>query len=170
MYTIHPDCEVIFSEKPFYLFKHDNLFCAVYRMAFSGNLNGYVAVPKGHTLYGKDYRDEIEVPNLSEIKFNGNYLGLLCVDAEKAQENIITLDMAINVHYGLTYSDNQLSAIEDDLLGNQWWFGFDTAHSGDLKPYQSEIDRKYKHHSDTYKNFEFVMAETKSLAEQLSKF
>jgi hypothetical protein len=172
MYTIHPDCEIIFEEKSFYLFKHAGLFAAVSRMCRTGVLNGYAAVPEGHFLYGKKYSDDIEVPDLEAVKFNGNYLGLLCTDAEKAKENVLHLDMAIDVHCGLTYSEDHLLNIENDLLGKLWWFGFDTNHSGDLAPIQSEIDRKYRlaHSDNTYKNFDFVLSQTQSLAEQLSKY
>lgn len=170
MYTIHQDAEVILSEKPFYLFKHSGLFCSVSRMSHNGCLNGYAAVPEGHLLYGKDYSDEVKVPDVEAVKFNGNYIGLLCVDGDKAKENILRLDMAIEVHYGLTYANSKLWNIEDDLLGKLWWFGFDTNHSGDLNPYQSEIERKYSHSGNTYKDFNFVIEHVKRMAEQLSSY
>lgn len=97
-------------------------------------------------------------------------MGLLCIDADKAAKNIIGLDMAINVHCGLTYSSNNLHNIEDNLLGELWWFGFDTAHAGDIRPIQTEVDRKYPHEGDTYKDLAFVQEETKSLAKQLASF
>lgn len=170
MYTISPKAEAIFNERSFFLFKHAGFYCAVSRMQMKGNLNGYCAVPEGHPLFGKNYSDEVEVASIDEISFNGNYIGLLCVDTEKAKQNIIGLDLAINVHGGLTYARNHLYNIEDNLLGNLWWFGFDTAHSGDLGPYQHEIDRKYHISNEVYRDFEYVLAETKSLAEQLAKF
>lgn len=170
MYTIHPDCEVILEEKPFYLFKHAGLFCAVSRMSHNGVLNGYCAVPESHSLYGKNYSHEIEIPDIESVPFNGKVIGLLCVDQEKAQANILRLDMAINVHYGLTYAAPSLWNIEEDLLGKLWWFGFDTNHSGDLAPIESEISRKYRHRGNTYKDFSFVLAQTQQLADQLSKF
>ena len=170
MYTIHPDCEAILNERHFYLFKHAGLHCAISRMPRTGCLNGYAAVPEGHHLYGVEYSGEVVMKDIKELQFNGNYIGLLCTDPVKAQAGIIQMNMAINVHYGLTYSRDHLYNIEPDLLGKLWWFGFDTAHSGDLQPIQDEISRKYPHHNDTYKDFEFVETQVKSLAEQLSSF
>jgi hypothetical protein len=170
MYIIHPHCEKILEEKNFDLFKHEGLFCVVSRMPRTGCLNGYVSVPEGHTLYGVEYNGEVVVPDIKDVKFNGNYIGLLCTDAAKAEANIISMDMVINVHYGLTFSRDCLYNIEKDLLGKLWWFGFDTAHSSDLQPIEDERFSHFDRSGNTYKDFDFVLSETKSLAEQLSKF
>ncbi len=133
-----------------------------------GNLNGYVAVGKDNALFGKSYSEQILLDK--EPVFNGNYMGLLSHSLDESKDNLWSIDMAINVHGGITYSANSLYGIEDGLLGELWWFGFDTAHAGDLKPFQNDIDRKYQHYYDEYRDFEYVKKETISLAEQLSKF
>lgn len=172
MITIHPKAEKQFSEESnFEIFKHGGLICCVIRISHSGCLNGYVAVNKEHPLFGKKYGDKIKLDK--SPKFNGNYIGLLIsLLKEDYKENLYSLAMAINVHGGLTYSSDTLHGIDKDLFGELWWLGFDTMHSGDLKPLQSDIDRKYMHSEsrDEYRDFEFVKEQTKSLAEQLINF
>lgn len=162
----------LLSEPTFQLFKSHGFFCCVYRMGFNGALNGYVAVPETHSLYGKDYSDKVVLKESAELKFNGNYIGLLCTDPNEAESGIWSLDMAINVHGGLTFAADSLYGVEDSVLGNLWWFGFDTSHSGDAKPYHDEIDRKFKSLRDTeqYRDFDYVKEQTISLAQQLSRF
>ena len=167
MITIHPASErALLNESNFEIFKHKDLICCILRMSFSGNLNGYVAVPKEHPFYGKSYSDKIEV--LEDVKFNGNYIGLL-ISAfdEERKENVYSIDMALNVHGGVTFSNNCLAGIDPDLFGDIWWFGFDTMHAGDLKPYQNEIDRIYQLNDEQYRDFKYVKDQVKSLAEQL---
>lgn len=105
----------------------------------SGYANGYVAITKEHPLFGMSYSDEVEVdPNT--VQFNGNYIGLFCA-AGRENENMLSLDLAINVHGGLTYSraltDKQremcdwLGEIPTGHNENLWVFGFDTAHCDD---------------------------------------
>lgn len=78
-------------------------------------------------------------------------------------------DLNVSVHGGLTYSKESLNVIDQDCLDQLWWFGFDTAHSGDLKPFQTDIDRKYLFEGDEYRDFNYVKEQTIRLAEQISK-
>lgn len=169
MITIHPKAETkIREENAFELFKHNGLICCVQRMGHSGNLNGYVAITKDHPLFGKLYSDKIKVNE--EPKFNGNYIGLLCAAFDdKKEENVYSIDMALNVHGGITFSRAELAGVDKELFGELWWFGFDTAHAGDLRPFQTDIDRKYPLTDEEYRDFEYVKDETKQLAEQLIK-
>jgi len=168
MITIHEKAEKMLKESNFKIFKHKKLLCCVQRLSWSGHLCGYVAVDKNNSLYGKKYSDTIELEK--EPKFNENYIGLLIHSLKDRKDNEYSLDLAINVHCGLTYSRNELNGLEKNIFGDLWWFGFDTGHSEDLKPFQTDIDRKYPYNECTYKDFEFVENETKKLAEQLSKF
>jgi hypothetical protein len=69
----------------------------------SGYANGYVAVPEGHPLYGKDYDD------LNGIWVHGGltYSGKM-----------------VPYHYDFELLDGELPQ-------EYWCFGFDTAHWGD---------------------------------------
>jgi hypothetical protein len=169
MITIDDDIELIMSkEPPFELFKSSDLYCCIKR-TYAGNFNGYVAVPEGHIFYEKKYSDKVFVEDPDATVFNGNYIGLLCANANEFEVGIMSLDMAINVHGGLTYSDKTCWGIEDNILGPLWWFGFDTMHSGDSKPYQTDIDRKYPFLNDgEYRTFEYVKQWCISLAQQLN--
>lgn len=59
-----------------------------------------------------------------------------------------------DVHGGLTYG-----ILHDDGLK---WFGFDCAHGGDLAPGMEPFE------GDVYRNWSYVEAEVRSLAEQLA--
>ena len=65
-----------------------------------GHRCGYIGLPKGHPLHGKDY-DEID----------------------------------INVHGGLTYSDNS-GTYPVENTGDIWWIGFDCGHYMDGKDFE----------------------------------
>ena len=119
-------------------FVHAELRCLVMRRR--GHLNGYVGTPKAHPYYGMT--DEMAEP-------------------------ICDLD----VHGGVTFigSGKTLSETEDF-----WWIGFDTAHAFDYTPAVEEIihEMNLKHPMpidyQEYRNFEYVMRETRNLAEQLA--
>ena len=97
--------------------------------------NGYVAVPPEHSLYGKSYKDKVKVKDTDKIPFNGNFIGLLSAafDKEDKDENLIPLDLAINVHGGITLSKpaDNMKRLPSIIPKNYWIFGFDTAHAGD---------------------------------------
>ncbi len=170
-FTIHPNAEKILNEPSFAIFKHADLYCCISRMMHRGGCNGYVAVPKEHPFYGKGYSDKIEIANIEEIPFNGNYIGLLCNSIDSDNPNTLSLDLAINVHGGITYAHGELGGIEKDLLGELWWFGFDTGHCDDLNPFQSDIDRRFPLGANVvYRDFEWVKEQTKQMAEQLATF
>lgn len=76
----------------------------------------------------------------------------------------------LEVHGGITYNNE---------CENEHWIGFDCAHANDLLPSiemmkkEDESYRKYfedcaKNFNPVYRNMEFVIKETKSLAEQLT--
>ena len=73
------------------------------------------------------------------------------VDALEGQEIRSSPDVAFDVHGGLTYSGG-MPGVKDDP---SWWFGFDTAHSGDT------LDNCPK---------EYVIEECERLAEQFQAF
>lgn len=127
------------KEPDFSMFHHLGLPCLVLRGPHSiGHLCGYVGIPAGHPVHGKNYND-----------------------------------FEIEVHYGLTFGGNcPPPTVENPVEGSEgyWWFGFDCAHAGDLTPCDA-LDGKYlemqKQGGAVYRDFEYVKAEVKSLAEQL---
>lgn len=148
---LHPKAqEAMLSEDNFKLFKHAGYVCCAVRMGMSGAVNGYVAIPKEHSLYGKDWSDSIPVKH--ETEFNGNYIGALISAFEEKNEGLQRIDCLFNVHGGITYSRPELIMVDSEITGDVWWFGFDTAHADDLRPFQTHIDRQYPIGGDEYRS------------------
>lgn len=123
------------------------------RHDYSGHWCGYVGVPPGHPLHGKDYNDCYDD----------------CPD--------------LDVHGGLTYSnkcrgDDEATSVchvpEPGRPHDVWWLGFDCAHLGDLSPGRSMRERALGWEplsfdmDDTYRDAAYVEAEVRSLAAQLA--
>jgi len=120
-------------------FIHAGFSCFILRNML-GNWCGYVGVPSTHPAYEKHYDD-----------------------------------VNVEVHGGLTYADKcspPICHIPTPFMPEDvWWLGFDTAHLGDLSPYNnlSNVINTPIFRDGTYKNMEYVINETKQLAEQLEK-
>ena len=130
-------------------FTHKGFKCLVifHRM---GHRCGYVAVNKNHPLYGLGY-DEDSV-------------------------------IELNVHGGFTYAENHIPCLGEC---DYWWFGFDCAHYGDVNDWDRAIElfpedtESYLSNKQldelfgkfgTVKSLEYVEAECKKLADQLSEW
>ncbi|GAI64324.1 unnamed protein product [marine sediment metagenome] len=116
-------------------FEHAGLKCLILRHSELGHLCGYVAVPKGHLCYGKDY-DHIPYDDLFPIQ----------------------------VHGGLTWCKE---GDGDTWPKGYWWLGFDCAHAWDLVPQMLELIGRERREYETYRNFAYVRAQVKSLAEKV---
>ena len=68
-------------------------------------------------------------------------------------------DFPYDVHGGVTW----VNKLDEDLEGK--YIGFDCAHLHDLIPGASD---GFRSHESIYRDFEYVGAETKSLAEQIA--
>lgn len=133
-----------------------------------GYINGYVEVNKSSILAGSPYyfyTDDITDSNFEEIK-------------------LFKLDINnLYVHGGITFAEY---GDKNWLPTDNYWFGFDTCHSGDLpnldyvfnylKESDDEILSKtinttysiiYNSEGYTFKDLEYVSRECESLAEQL---
>lgn len=138
--------DIVKKEWNYEAFTHNWFKCRVIR--FSWHWNGYVWVPKSHWAYWMNYNywDNEESKNFKK-------------SFQKKVERI----NSIEVHWWLTYSSDSLNMQpETDLR----WFWFDTAHYLDLQI----IDYWYSSFIDDwiYRDKEYVINETKSLAEQLT--
>lgn len=109
------------------------------RMGANGHWCGYIQVQKDSRLYGKNYYTSSE----SELGIS------------KVKEAINNIE----IHGGLTFAGK----FDDD----NWWFGFDCAHSGDLQFYQ--FDYKMNIEGDIYRTKEYVIDECKKLALQIKE-
>ena len=68
-------------------------------------------------------------------------------------------DLDLDVHGGITFSD---------YMDNNWSFGFDCAHYNDMIPFYVKLLKN--EFGNTYRTKEYVISETESLAEQISKY
>lgn len=123
------------------------LLCRVLDGPFK-NYNGYVALPKSHPYWGKDYND-IPIRVHGGLTFGGQGGGVAYLrpyvlgGKEKGK-----LDP-------MSWPDPNL-----------WWIGFDTSHLGDFITYNNES------HPDpcgVFWTIEMVERETEELAKQLSE-
>ena len=135
-------------------FYHNGLPCIVL-FTTSGHRCGYVGVPSTHPLSNIDYNDD------------------LCLDTES-----VRLSLLFNVHGGITYSDKSKTypiAQYEPI----WWFGFDCAHCGDDKDFETfknyyplkdyiRLREIYNWCSGEVKTKEYVEEECKSLAKQIA--
>ena len=111
--------------------------CLIHRNS-GGALCGYVGVPVGHPLHGKDYEDV-------DVDVHG---GLTFADScHGQQEN------------GRGICHEVCDPADDGV----WWLGFDCAHLGDLCPAYEE--RKY--YDSYYKDIRYVTGHVTHLARQL---
>lgn len=171
-WELNQRCAHKFLVEPSYaLFKHQGMFCLMQRN-YSGCWCGYAAIEPSHPLYGKHYHDKVLVPDINNIKYNGNVIGLFTLRSE-AELGILPIDMAIEVHCGLTFAKPHAPGIYNKELGDLWWFGFDCSHSGDLHPYKCifgdpHLDRENE--QDVYRDYEFTHAQVIRLADQLAAF
>jgi hypothetical protein len=121
-------------------FTEGDLHCHMCRHNTTKTWNGYVQVPKGSALDGKNYFYYENDALLSEL--------------EKKINNI-------KVHGGLTY-------VGDIKRTGSWWFGFDTAHLGDKIFIEGYEDRTLLGgNGETYKDKKYVMKQTRELAKQI---
>jgi hypothetical protein len=109
-----------------------------------GALCGYVGVPPGHPLHRRHYDDN-----------------------------------DFDVHGGLSFSAGCAHSVDEGVgichipepgtSDDVWWFGFDTAHLGDLVPCLLRYD-VHGHLAETYRDLAYVSAEVTRLAAQLKEF
>ena len=132
--------------------------CRIVRHPVLGTLCGYVKIPTTHPYHAKNYND-----------------------------------IDIDVHGGLTFGDNlnNVSKAYEIQLDDGFWLGFDCAHYNDIRPYDinpdcmgkgldfidkliNSIDKlndliHEKKVTKSYKDFDFVTHELKSMVDQLIK-
>jgi len=99
----------------------------------------------------------------------GNWCGYVGVPSNHSCYEKQCDDVLVEIHGGLTYAEKCSPPIchipKEGMPEDVWWLGFDTAHSGDLFP--TSIINLFN--DVVYRNQEYVINETKSLAEQLKK-
>lgn len=122
--------------------KETKLDCLILRHESIGHLCGYVGINKDHKLFKAEYS--------------------ACFLKENCGKSYCdhTLDLIIDVHGGLTFSNS----IPESSIKDLWWFGFDCSHSGDLAP---GMNRFLGMTGGIYRDIDYVKQECEKLAKQL---
>ena len=155
-----------------------------------GALCGYVGVPKGHPDHGKDY-DAVDVDVHGGLTFADTCVKLTPDAWEKSRARLEgRRDEAKEYPRGDAARDiaewsgamGSYEAWLDKARGRYichlpepgepddvWWLGFDCAHLGDTTPaYDAQDSGRRFARDGYYKNFCYVEAQVRSLAEQLA--
>jgi hypothetical protein len=120
-----------------------SLICLIVRQPNHGALCGYVGVNQSHPYFELDYlTDEIE-----SLQIHG---GITFTDF--CQED--------NKEFGICHIP------QPGQSDKVWWIGFDCCHAGDICPGYAWVMRTRDW--QTYKDFDYLKAEVKSLAHQLA--
>lgn len=135
------------------IFHHCWLLCVIFRVVW--HLNWYVFLPEWHPLRWMQYSDW----DLSENK-------------DKYKEDYVKKQSYINdieVHGWLTF-DGWFRSVTIEWEDMWFCFGFDTAHAWDLylRDRHWELDLVFEW--EEYRDMDYVIGQTKKLAEQLSNF
>jgi len=146
---------------------------------------GYVGLPVGHLLYGKDYSDSLDI-TFKEIKdVYQEKRGVLpwLMACLKDYEDKVTLDFYFNVHGSLTYAGSENNY---PIESNLWWLGFDCGHAGDgidldrvlelwgtnprIKQ-RIEIEKEYPYYEDyPMRDLEYVQQECRNFVDQIIEY
>lgn len=137
-----------------------DLPCLILRSPL-GSLCGYVGVDSEHPLHGMSYCDKIE--RLSEDVELHEHVGPidLFLETVNFQEGRISIAIALKVHGSVSFSGSR-----DGF--DEWFFGFDCGHFGDVSPAMLTFMPSMRGHG-VYRDLAYVQAECRSLAEQLHR-
>lgn len=122
--------------------------CLAVRNRRHGNWCGYVGLPPGHAVHGKDYQNAPYFDVHGGLTFAGP-----CSPGEDEARGIC----------------HTPAPGEPDHV---WWLGFDCAHSGDASPYNYVMERRHGGcwavSGDTYRTLAYVRRECAELAAQIA--
>ena len=147
---------------------------------------GYVGVPEGHPLYGKEYYSGMGISYRELENEPAGKRGIVSILRAAYRENDdVSMDIYFDVHGSLTFSDGGKGSsypIESDL----WWLGFDCGHCGDGKDLdlveqlwgnderiktRIKIERMYPYYEDyEIRTQEYVEQECKNLVDQIIEY
>lgn len=145
-------------------------FRAVIIMGSLGHHCGYVAVPKEHPLFGKDYGADCECLTFPADEPAGKrgVFQLLCNNGEARPE------VVFDVHGSLTYSGgNEKYPVP---ASDVWWFGYDCGHCYDApsdeyleqqRAKYPDLASEYSRSGGIFRDVDYNVAECESLAKQL---
>jgi hypothetical protein len=110
--------------------------CRILRVPHTGSLCGYVVVPETHPAFGLSYDGDTYAEHQERMaafraeleRTRGDIKKWRSLPAQEAFPGIGEAIGKVEVHGGLTYAGPGITHKDE------WWFGFDCAHAGDLCP------------------------------------
>jgi hypothetical protein len=162
-----------FTEPSFAHWERAGSHCVILRMKHGGNHNGYVGVTSDHPLYRVGYSDRVATDfPWREQEVSAKELGVIpLLLGACSDEPGVSVEFLLPCHGGITYSANALHDHSGVLIGPDelFWFGFDTAHSGDVRPtevYREEYSCVFE--GDEYRDWAYVEGVVNGLADRLA--
>lgn len=139
---------------------------------------GYVGVDASHPFYKLQYNNYVPIKfarKMAEtMRGEVGKRGALDVFCTAIGERPLQIGFLFDVHGSITYSEgNNYPTHNED--GKWWFFGFDCAHHGDAKDYESaekygfKMYPEYDFHYGEVREFDYALQECYSLAKQLSE-
>ena len=144
------------------VFEAHGLRCVIITTRY-GHHCGYVGVSKEHPFYGLDYCDKVP-SNFMQYHYDAEekpvgdrgIIDLLYHNPEAPKVGIL-----FDVHGGITFSGNGRES-NYPIEGDEWWFGYDCAHAGDLSPGFQSFGNV------VYRDLNFCIKQCEKLAAQLA--
>ena len=137
--------------------------CFMLRNQF-GAWCGYVSIPEEHPFYGMESNRKVQIDKeklmTRKVGNSPPLISIMLQDKEEFEKGIVTLDLSVEVHGGITFTGEHF-----DEPG-AWWIGFDCSHCDDRCPGMN-ID--FIDDMQIYRNREYVENEIRNLAEQLKE-
>lgn len=145
---------------------------------------GYVGIPEGHPLYGKQIASQLKITlaelcNDESMNQIGNRGVWTLFGLPDDEEDRVSLGSYFAVHGGISFADGGKDShhpIDSDL----WWFGFDCGHCGDCPDYdlleklwggnimvQHRMEDKYIYETYPVRTLNYVQQECRNLVDQI---
>lgn len=136
---------------------------------------GYVAVPAGHPLHGRSFRDSVYVTDDTLNRpLDMDKVGVLNIFAcatkivkQNLANNLMPICVALDCHGGITWTNDHQPNHEPD---GRWWYGFDCSHAGDITPSVSEHMGYDIDGTARYRDINYVRGVTEELARQIAEW
>lgn len=131
---------------------------------------GYVSIGRDHPFFGIDYDTPIkefaEQAKKVEIGKKSSFVVFSAMSDE--YEVNPSPSVLIDVHGGLTFASNGSKDYPIESSEDDWWFGFDCAHAGDLT--MRDGSSQFAERGDVFRDVDYVREECFSMSAQLAAY
>lgn len=174
-WTLHPRADLqplldqIGLEGSHYEWDSSGYACFILRTKML-NWCGYVSVPSDHPWHGLGHDSYVTpLPERDAPQIAPPVISILleAMNPDAAPEGQAKMDLCVVVHGGLTWSGERSGLREQLESEQQWTFGFDCGHAGDVVPALHAATSVGIFDGDVYRDRDYVIGETSRLAAQL---